>query len=110
MYYYQIEKFTNLNLLCSEMSANCEVETSKNFKYIGTALREGIQQLYKLSRNKSCKCYGVTLRIYDVIEDTWGTGTGVPGLSTSPICVPYKNGGFMFSSSSSTEQIRYIIL
>ena len=48
--------------------------------------------------------------IYNYIEDTWETGTGVPGLATSPICVPYKNGGFMFSSSSSTEQIRYIIL
>ena len=70
MYYYQIEKFTNLNLLCSDMNANCEVETSKNFKYIGTALREGIQHLYKLSRNKSCQCYGVTLRIFDVIDDS----------------------------------------
>lgn len=84
MYYYQIEKFTNLNLLCSEMSANCEVETSKNFKYIGTALREGIQQLYKLSRNKSCKCYGVTLRIYDVIENSRSLFYG---------CIMFSNKG-----------------
>lgn len=70
MYYYQLEVFTNLNLLCGDMNANCEVETSRKYMYIGTALQAGIKHAYQLRRDKYGKCYGIVLRVINVENDS----------------------------------------